>query len=114
MMNEVEKNEVIKKIQDLCDAKGWSLYKLSNESHIPYSSLNNMFLRNTQPSISSLEKICNGLNITLSDFFATNTPIEIINYDLTAEERDIIDTFRVLSKNEKKLFHAFLTGLTKK
>lgn len=113
-MDEVAKNDVIKRIQDLCDAKGWSLYKLSNESHIPYSSLNNMFLRNTQPTISSLEKICTGLNITLSDFFATNTPMEISNYDLTAEERDIVDTFRVLSRNDKRLFHAFLKGLTKK
>lgn len=62
--------DIIKHIEQLCEERGWSLYKLSKESGIPYSTLNNMIHRTNIPSIPTLQKICNGFGISLSDFFA--------------------------------------------
>ena len=63
-------NEILKKIETYMKLRNWSIYKLAKEADIPYSSLNSMFLKNTQPTIPTLEKICSGLNISMSDFFS--------------------------------------------
>ncbi|MDE6789137.1 MAG: helix-turn-helix domain-containing protein [Ruminococcus sp.] len=40
---------------------------------ITQSTLNNIFIReNAKPTISTIKKICDGLEITLSDFFNTD------------------------------------------
>ena len=71
-------NDVLKRITSLMNHKNWTLYKLAKESDIPYSSLNSMFQKNNQPTISTLEKICKAFNITLSEFFS-NTPLDSQN-----------------------------------
>ena len=50
-------NDTLMKIQKLMNERNWSLYKLAKESDIPYSSLNSLFLKNNQPTLSTLEKI---------------------------------------------------------
>jgi len=50
----MELNKLLTKIQQLLDERNWSLYKLSKESHIPYSSLNSLFLKNNQPTVVTL------------------------------------------------------------
>jgi len=62
-------NVVLGRIRELMNLNHWSIYKLAKASGIPYSSLNNCFQRNTTPTIPTLEKLCKGLNISLSDFF---------------------------------------------
>ena len=61
--------ETKQKIDKLRIEKGWTLYKLAEESEITQSTLSNMFIRKTQPSIATLTNICNGLNISLSEFY---------------------------------------------
>lgn len=51
-----------------------------------------------QPSISSLEKICNGLGITLSQFFSTDTAIE-----LSKEEQEYLKLFHSLDIEKQKI-----------
>lgn len=101
-------NDVLKRIKRILDDKEWSLYKLSKETGIPYSSLNSLFNKNNQPTISTLEKICDGLQISLEDFFSADIShqIEIENY--TREEREIIDTYRKLNKKNKNLLKGFI------
>lgn len=67
-------NKLLTKIQELLDERNWTLYRLSKEANIPYSSLNSLFLKNNQPTVSTLEKVCDGFHITLSEFFAEDTP----------------------------------------
>ncbi len=67
-------NRVLQRIKSLMDERQWSLYKLAKESGIPYSSLNSLFQKNNQPTISTLERICNGFHITMSEFFSDSAP----------------------------------------
>lgn len=106
----MENNTTLNRIQELCQQRGWSLYKLAKESDIPYSSLNNIFQRNTQPTISTLEKICAGFQISLHDFFiGTETAATPI---LSDEENELIQHYRSLSKSNKKILKKFIAFLS--
>lgn len=61
--------DVLKKINKMRLDRGWSVYRLSVESGIAQSTLTNMFNRETQPSITTLQLICDAFGITLADFF---------------------------------------------
>jgi transcriptional regulator with XRE-family HTH domain len=112
-MSENKYFNTLNRIQQLCNEKGWTIYKLAQQSGIPYSNLNNIFNRGTQPTVPTLEKICSGFNITLSEFFTKDTPLNIASDNLSIEEHQIIDRYRTLNRNDKKLFQAYLDGLTK-
>lgn len=60
---------VIDHIIRLCHERNWTYYRLAKESNIPYSSLCAMLNHRHIPTINNLIKICNGFNISLSEFF---------------------------------------------
>lgn len=103
----MECNKTLLRIKDLLSKRNWSLYKLAKESGIPYSSLNSLFIKNNQPTISTLEKICAGLNITMSDFFSIGTPSHNPAIDFTDEDTDFIITLHKLNDCDKKLLIDF-------
>ena len=107
----IENNDVLKRIQTLLDEYGWTVYRLSKESGIPISSLSNMFSRNTQPSVSTLERICKGFGISIGDFFESPTTSRPDLYVLNYDERIVIDVYRELPNNHKDLLYAYLHGL---
>lgn len=61
---------VIARIRALCGARGWTVYRLAKQSGIPYSTLSTMLNQENMPSIPTLEKLCGGFGISLSQFFA--------------------------------------------
>ena len=91
---------VLERILQLRLERGWSEYRLSEESGIAQTTISSWFRKNISPSIPSLEKICNAYNISLSQFFNwNNEPIclndkqyELIsNWNrLTEEQQNII------------------------
>lgn len=104
---------VIERIQNLMNFKHWSIYKLAKESELPYSSLNNIFTRRTCPSVATLEKICKGFNISLSEFF--NYEINPLRVSTISEEHQkLINEYETLSANDKQLLQAYLRGLHKR
>lgn len=106
-------NEVLERIREFLNLNKWSIYKLAKESDIPYSSLNNCFLRNTCPTIPTLEKICAGLSISLSDFFDfKKNPLR--DTSLSEDEQNLLSAYRGLSKRDRELLNAYLDGLSKK
>lgn len=102
--------DVLDRIQQLLTFKHWSLYKLAKQSDIPYSSLNNIFNRQTCPTMVTLEKICHGFNISLSEFFSfESNPLR--NELLSDDEEELLNTYKELSVQNKKLLKAYLDGL---
>ena len=61
---------ILYKIDKLRIEKGWSVYKLAEESDLTYSTISNMFVRKSNPSIATLEALCKGLGISMAEFFA--------------------------------------------
>ena len=65
------------RLRQILDERGLTTYKMSELSGLSHTTLANVFKRNTVPSISTLQAICNGFGITLSQFFAEGDMVEI-------------------------------------
>ena len=64
-------NAVKLRIIELCNQNDITLNKLSTICGITQSTLNNIIRgRNQSTTISTIKKICDGLDITVRDFFA--------------------------------------------
>ena len=58
------------RILELCHIENISINKLATMSGITQSTINNITSgRNNSTTISTIKKICDGLNITIEDFF---------------------------------------------
>ncbi len=63
---------VVKRILELCHEHNITINKLATISGITQSTLNNIVSgRNNSPTVSTIKKICDGLEITIVDFFNT-------------------------------------------
>lgn len=60
----------ITRVYELLDDRALSLTKLAEMSGVSYSTIKMAESRNTQLSVDTIERICNALGITLSEFFA--------------------------------------------
>ena len=78
--------------------RGWSEYRLAKESGVPQSTISNIFNRNYQPSIASLEIICKAFDITLAQFFADGNFVE-----LTDEQNEFFQRWAALKPEQKRL-----------
>ena len=88
--------DVLERLQKLMDARGWSMYRLAKESGLTESTISNIYRRNAIPSIVTLESICKGFGITLSQFFAEGEMVE-----LTPELQEVFENWRTLTKEQK-------------
>lgn len=62
--------EVIERIDQLRKERGWSVNYLAMEAMLTQSTLNNLYVRRTEPKLSTLRAICGAFGITLAEFFA--------------------------------------------
>ena len=54
----------------LCDEKGMSVHKLAIESAVPPSTIKNiLYGKSRNPGIVTLKMLCDGLGVTLTEFF---------------------------------------------
>lgn len=91
--------DILAKILKERQKRNWSEYQLAQNSGITQSTISTWYRKNMQPSISSLEKICAGFGITLSEFFSDSDDNEMI---LTDEQKLILDKWNSLNKQQKK------------
>ena len=54
---------------ELCEKRGISKYRLAQMTGIAQSSLGRIMAKESLPSLPTLEKICEALDVTLSQFF---------------------------------------------
>lgn len=61
---------VKERILELCREKNLSINKLSNMSGVTQSTVNNIVSgRNHSATISTIKKLCDGMGITIEEFF---------------------------------------------
>ena len=88
--------------------RGWSEYTLAENSGLTQSTLSTWRRRNLQPNVTSIEKICHGLGITLSQFFEEDTAV----HHLTEEQKSLLTIWDRLSPSQRiailDLIRAFL------
>lgn len=99
---------VTEHIKEICKQRGWSYYKLAKESGISHSSLNYTMKHQHVPTINTLIKICNGLDITLSQFF------DGIDNNKSEGQDKLINLWNLLNEQEKELALIYIYGLLHK
>ena len=97
--------DVHKRLRQLLNERGWTEYRLSKKCGLSESTLANIFRRNTMPSITTLEAICNGFGITLSQFFAENDMVE-----LTPELKNLFDKWISLTPEQKDAVYSMVNA----
>lgn len=95
--------DVLSKIKRLMKESGWTEYKLAKESNLSQSTISNMFVRNTLPTIPTLENICKAFNISLSEFF--------FEEEENNEQRQLVSAFGRLNKEQKRLVLRLLANI---
>ena len=76
------------RIQALAKEQGMSLYQLSQISGMTQSTVNNLMNRETSsPTIATIKRLCDGLGITLAEFFDTDDFTEL-NTKPTPKEKN--------------------------
>lgn len=92
------------RINELLKQRGWTAYRLAQEADIPQSTLSNIFNRPYEPTVSTLEIICKGFGITMSEFFAQDgEPMT-----LTTEQRETLEHWNKLTADQRKILLDFL------
>lgn len=90
-------NFINKRILELCRKKNISQYELSKRAGLTQSSISTLMSRGSEPKISTLQKICGGLGMTLAQFFTSEDNFP----DLSEEQLKILGMWETLSPKEK-------------
>ena len=107
-----ETNIILEQIATRCNMMNWSIYRLAKEADIPYSSLNNMFKRNTVPSFMTLKKICDGMNIPLSVFFKDiESNDDSLTVKLSKKQQELFNDINSLSEGKQNQVYSYVDGL---
>lgn len=99
-------NNILERITELREIKGWNQNQLSKKSGIPYTTISSWIANDTVPSIKSLKMICNALDITLSQFFSDDNVIE-----LTPTQKRLIEYSNKLNNEQMEALLKFLNKL---
>lgn len=92
--------EIIQRITNLMSQKGLNVNKLAQLSDLAPSTLNSMLDRGNTPTLPTLIKICNGLGITITQFFISDADQQVT---LTPDQKLLIETFNHLNPNSQVL-----------
>lgn len=84
------------RLRQMLNDRGWTEYKLAKVCGLNQSTIANIYRRNSVPSISTLETICRGFGITLSQFFADGEMVE-----LTPELKELFNNWVNLTPEQK-------------
>ena len=99
--------DILGRIEQERLARGWSEYALAENSGLTQSTISTWRRRNLQPNVASIEKICAGFGITLSQFFQEEDSVY-----LTKEQKKLLDLWAKLSPVQReavtKMLCAFL------
>lgn len=88
--------DIHKKLQDLLDARQWTRYRLAKECGLSEATIANIFKRGNVPSLVTLEQICSGFKITLSQFFCEENMVE-----LSPELKNLFEKWVYLTSDQK-------------
>ena len=101
--------DVKARIVQLMRARGWSEYRLAIESGLSQSTIANIFSRSTTPSIATVESICGAFGITLAQFFAEGSMVE-----LTDAQMKMFEAWSTLSQPQKEVIEQLIRLLKAK
>ena len=92
--------DILAEITRLRLNRNWSEYQLAQHSGISQSTISTWYRKNQVPTIQTLEKVCLGFGITLSQFLANDDDA----VSLTESQKDLLDCWAALTDTQQALF----------
>lgn len=99
--------DILKRIYELRIRRGWTEWKLAQETGLKQSSISDWYSKNQLPKIPSLEKICNAFGITMAQFFCGEGDSVV----LTPDQREMLENWSALSSNQKQAVLSLLKNM---
>lgn len=103
----LDEKYIANRIKELCDKKEMSMYALSKKTGISQSSLSNLKKRGSTPTFYTLDRICDGLGITLPQFFSD----DIGKLELFSEQEKVLRIWESLTDKEKEAVEIYVRGM---
>lgn len=103
----LDEKYITNRIKELCDKKKMSMYALSKKTGISQSSLSNLMKRGSTPTFYTLDRICDGLGITLPQFFSD----DIGKLELSLEQKKVLRMWESLTDKEKEAVEIYVRGM---
>ncbi len=88
--------DVLTRLNELLKQNNWSRYRLAKECGLSEETLTNIFRRGTMPTLGTLQIICEGFKISLSQFFAEDEMIE-----MSAEMKELFENWKFLTPKQQ-------------
>ena len=105
--------QVLDRIEGLASDNGMTIYELARSAGVPNSTLYNAFERRTMPRIDTVDKICEALDITMSDFFLFSGDAGMGSY-MSEDEIELIEMNRSMTRRNREHLlvyaHALIDG----
>lgn len=103
----LDEKYIANRIRELCDKKQMTMYALSKKTGISQSSLSNLMKRGSTPTFYTLDRICDGLGITLPQFFSD----DIGKLELSSEQEKVLRMWESLTDKEKEAVEIYVRGM---
>ena len=94
---DVKKSEIAEEISRLCEERNITSYELAKRSGLHESSVRNMFQKGTTPTYRTLLKMCEGLGLTIPQFFDRSSFLE----KLPPEEKELMSIYLKLDQKDR-------------
>ena len=98
---------VVSRIKELADHRGWTRYALAKKADVSESTLKNIYVRGSIPSIPTLNMLCAAFGMSLSQFFAEDERY----ISLTPEQKDLLDIWVQLTDEQRANFLSLMTSI---
>ena len=89
--------DVLARITEYREARGWTEYQLAERSGLPQSTISSWFRKGMMPTIPSLEKICIAFGITISQLFANENELVAP----TSTQRKLLESWSRLDEEKQ-------------
>lgn len=91
--------DIIKRINELCEERSISKYRLSLLTGISQSAFSKMNRQQSSLTLENIKRICDALGISLAQFFSDDQQ----DYpDLTEDQKSLIHSWNLLSSPKRK------------
>lgn len=104
MTRERSEFDILERILQERLSRNWTEYMLAQRAGLPQSTISTWYRKDMQPSVASLEKICNAFHISLSQFFADyqGSPSTVLNSD----QKQLLTVWDQLTEEQRQaVFH---------
>ena len=90
--------DILQRITQLREQRGWSKNHLAKMATLPQSTVSNLYNRSYEPTIATLESLCGGFGVSMSEFFNPGSESAI----LSDEQKELLLVWSRLSVVQKE------------